>query len=198
VVVAWLLVALTPLLALMLALAQRAALGAQADTAMAAAASLYQAGDPALAQQAYAQLAAQGGGGETLFHNWGAAALRAGDLETAVAALEQAQALAPRNGQVAAALDTARSAVPAESVAVESSNVPAWLPAQITEPIAQRLNRDELALVALGLWVLLAALMLAALAPGRALAGRRLRIGALLVALPVVVLLALSAAALLL
>jgi tetratricopeptide (TPR) repeat protein len=173
----------TPLLALGLLLVRQQSLGAPAAVAMQAAAALYAGGDPALAQQAYSQLVEQGGGGPELAHNLGAAALRAGDLATAVAALEEAQRLAPRDEGVAAALATAREAqqgsagvgpegsqtsgemAPGVAQAAEGTGSSAM--ALLERVQGEWLTANQVALGALGLWVAAGALVLAALAPGR-------------------------------
>ncbi len=221
--VAWLLLLLTVLLAALLLFVRRATLDEQALTTFEAAASLYAGGDPALAQQAYAQLASQGAGGVALLHNWGAAALRAGDLTTAVAALEQAQQMAPRDQALAAALETARAiqvqssgaaaVEPAPAPDAAPETLPAASPAALPTPApesappqglaallapirAQWLAPNELALVALGLWVAFCALLLVALAPTSRRRSRPLRVGALAVAIPVALGLAIALAAL--
>lgn len=197
--VAWLLLLITPLLAALLLVVQRSPMDAQALTTFEAAGALYTAGDPALAQQAYAQLVGQGGGGVALWHNWGAAALRAGDLKTAVSALETAQQHAPRDVELATSLRVAR-AMQAQSASAEGESPAAIAPpnglAALLAPIrAQWLAPDELALAALGLWVLLCALLLVALTPARR-PRRLLRFAALAAALPVALALAVALAAL--
>lgn len=175
---AWLLLITTPLLALGLLLVRQQSLGAPATVAMQAAAALYAGGDPALAQQAYSQLVEQGGDGPELAHNLGAAALRAGDLATAVAALEEAQRLAPRDEGVVAALATAREAQQGSAGALAAEEMaPGVAPAAegagssamalLGRVKGEWLTANQVALGALGLWVAFGALVLAALAPGR-------------------------------
>jgi tetratricopeptide (TPR) repeat protein len=134
------------------ALPGRAETGRNATaTATQAAAQLYAQGDYALAARAYAQLVDQGYGNVELYYNLGLAQYRTGDLPQALANLRQAARLAPRNGQVRAALAELAAAAPAA------------VPAQATGLLSKMaalssrwLTHNELALLALGFWTLVA------------------------------------------
>ena len=122
-----------------------------AATVTQAAAQLYAQGDYALAAQAYAQLIDQGYGNVELYYNRSLAHYRAGDLTQALADLRQAAALAPRNSQIRAAL------------AEIAATAPAVAPGQASGPYdtltilsSRWLTHNELALLALGLWTLVA------------------------------------------
>ena len=145
--------------------------------AMTAANELVAAGHYAEAAQMYEQLIAQGAQDAVLYYNLGSATLALGDAGRAVAAYEQAAALAPRDADIRANLELARQQVRSPvnlSVAHQqalspvnrrSANPLGGL-ADVTRPW---LTVDELALLALGAWLALGLLVFAyrGLQPGR-------------------------------
>jgi tetratricopeptide (TPR) repeat protein len=133
-------------------------------TATQAAAQLYAQGDYALAAQAYTQLIDQGYGNVELYYNLGLAQYGAGDLTQALANLRQAALLAPRNGQVRAALAELAAAAPAAAPAQASG-----LHGALATLSSRWFTHNELALLALGLWTLvMSGLLLGMLGRGSA------------------------------
>lgn len=127
-------------------------------TAIQAAAQLYAQGDYGLAAQAYGQLIDQGYGNVELYYNRGLAHYRAGDLPQALTNLRQAALLAPRNGQVRAALAEIAAAAPG-AASVQAPGLYGTLAA-----LSSRwLTHNELALLALGIWTLVVGGLLTAM-----------------------------------
>ena len=117
---------------------------------------LYAQGEYALAARSYDQLIEQGYDDVELFYNRGLAYHGAGDPAAALTSLRQAAALAPRNAQIRAAL--AEVELAAGAVAAEAADAPRL------NPIGRWVTYDELALLALGTWILvLSGLLIAVL-----------------------------------
>jgi tetratricopeptide (TPR) repeat protein len=133
----------------------------QAALSLAAANGLFVRGEFALAADAYEQLAGQGVADASLYYNLGLAHAQLGDTDRALKSLETAYALAPRDPDVRAALELVRTQiVAAGGVPVLSGDRPGL------DGAAARLSRpwltlDELSIVTLALWIVLAALLLA-------------------------------------
>lgn len=130
--------------------------GVKADTrALSAANALADAGHPAEAVQIYEQLAVQGVRDGALFYNLGNAYYQQGDLSRAIASYERAAALAPRDPDLRHNLALARSQgrlSPAQ---------PAGLLGVLAATSSQWLTVNELAVLALGAWMLFGVLVLA-------------------------------------
>jgi tetratricopeptide (TPR) repeat protein len=124
----------------------------------AAASQLYETGQYALAAQAYQQLADQGYADSALFYNLANAYYRQGDLGHAILNYRRARDLAPRDGDIRANLDLAREQIanPVEGVKGNEN-----LLSHLANFTRNWLTLNELALLALGLWVLLAVLIMA-------------------------------------
>jgi tetratricopeptide (TPR) repeat protein len=150
--------------------------------AMTAANELVAAGHYAEAAQMYEQLIARGARDAALYYNLGNATLSLGDAGRAVAAYEQAAALAPRDPDIRANRTLAQQQVRGQAnrpPAHESAARPAKLPLSerpARGPVTARsagplggladvagrwLTVDELALVALGAWFALGLLLFA-------------------------------------
>ena len=132
----------------------------QAALSLAAANGLLARGEVALAVETYEQIAAHGVADASLYYNLGLARAQLGDTGRALQSLEAAYALAPRDPQVIAALESVREQiVTAGGVPVLSTDRPGLdgVAARISRPW---LTLDELALAALALWIVLAALLL--------------------------------------
>jgi tetratricopeptide (TPR) repeat protein len=156
---------------------------APVDThAIAAANKLVAAGHYAEAAQMYEQLIAQGAKDAALYYNLGNAALLLGDSGRAVAAFEQAAALAPRDADIRANLELARQQTrdrvnqvlapePArtpgnQTVAHQQPRGPVNSPiagplGALADVSSRWLTVDELALLALGAWLALGFLVFA-------------------------------------
>jgi tetratricopeptide (TPR) repeat protein len=130
---------------------------APAVDTMATAQQLYENGHFALASQAYEQLVAQGFGGKALFYNLGNAYYQQGDFGRAILNYRRAQQLAPRDEDIKANLELART---------EVAN-----PVKLSEPtdFLSRIGRlsqnwfalNELGMISLALWLLFAGLVIA-------------------------------------
>lgn len=146
----------------------------QAVTTMVAANALYTGGQYDLAAQAYAQLQAQGRGGQALLYNHGLALLYAGRSAEADALLQRARALYPRDESIRLALAEARRMDAGQAAAAPVELAPAVMPVPgLARLRADWVAADELAALALLLWTGCAALVLAAVRAPR-LATRRL------------------------
>jgi tetratricopeptide (TPR) repeat protein len=124
----------------------------------AAANQLYETGQYALAAQAYQQLVDQGYADSALFYNLGNANYKQGDLGRAILNYRRAERLAPRDEDIQANLELARGQIanPVEQMDGQKS-----LLIQVAGFTRNWLTLNELALLALGLWILLALLMMA-------------------------------------
>ena len=118
---------------------------------------LYEGKQFAQAAQAYQQLVDQGFSDSSLHYNLGNAYFKQGDLGRAIVSYRRAERLAPRDPDIQANLDLARSLTVDQ---IDEDNKQAFLGrmAQFTQAW---LTADELALVALGLWFLFALLFVA-------------------------------------
>lgn len=158
-------------LTLLLSLVLPAGAGSeQPVTAMVAANALYAGGQFDLAAQAYAQLEAQGLGGQALLYNHGLALIEAGRAEEAIEALQRASAQYPRDDDIRAALAEAerleaaqlqaQSAGPVAAAVAPAGPEPAVPPRMLAERVRQSwLAADELAVLALLCWTGTAALL---------------------------------------
>ncbi len=126
-------------------------------TATQAASQLYAQGEYALAAQAYSQLIDQGYGDVALFFNRGLAYHQAGETAKAVASLREAAARAPRNEQIRAALAEIEAAAPPALNAATATEVSPFAMA------TRWLTADELAILALAFWMIIATLLLTAI-----------------------------------
>lgn len=132
----------------------------QAALSLAAANGLYTRGEFALAAGAYEQLAGQGVADASLYYNLGLAHAQLGDTGRALQALETAYALAPRDPDVRAALESVRTQiVAAGGVPILSSDGPG-LDGAVARLSRPWLTLDELSTAVLALWIVLATLLL--------------------------------------
>lgn len=130
---------------------------ARAALALEAAASLYNAGQFPLAAQAIEQVIEQGSDAPSVYYDLGIASLEAEDYARAVESLEKASAGEPRNAVFAEALDRARAGMAAQVSAVDPIAAPQ--PVDTTRAYLawmHVLNANEIALVALAAWSMLA------------------------------------------
>jgi len=153
----------------LLARAEAPAAEAAAE-AMHTAAGLYESGQFGQAAQLYEQLVDQGVVDSTLFYNLGNAYYKQGDPGQAIINYRRAQHLAPRDPDIKANLALARAQ------AVDRVEAPddGGLLSQFGEAVQSRLTLDELAMAALGVWVLTVFLLILT---GAADAGSRWRKG---------------------
>ncbi len=137
------------------ACAPRTTSGAQ----MADANRLYEAGRYSEAAAAYQVLADGGVEDGTLYYNLGNAYFKAGDLGRAILNYRRAQLLLPRDGDVASNLQVARAQTRDRLDADDGGA----LVALARRTLVESTTLDEAAAVAMGLWVLLCALVAVAL-----------------------------------
>lgn len=124
--------------------------------AMTAANQLVAAGHYAEAVHLYDQLIVQGVQDAALYYNLGNAALSLGDASRAVAAYEEAAALAPRDADIRANLALARQQ------ARSQDNMPSThVLGGLADVTSRWLTVDELALLALGAWLTLGLMVFA-------------------------------------
>ena len=127
-----------------------------ATDSMQTANQLYEAGQFSQAAQAYQQIADQGLADSALYFNMGNAYYKQGDFGRAILNYRLAEQLAPRDADIEANLEMARARVAGEEAAVEEAG--------FFDNIAgfgqEYLTLNELALLALGMWVLFVALVL--------------------------------------
>ena len=142
-------------------LANQAQLLAKPSDIMSTANHLYETGQYSQAAQAYQQLVDQGFTESALFYNLGNAYYKAGDYGRAIANYRRAQLLAPRDADIAANLNLARSQVvgqlPEDPPADAASE--GWFSA-LGHWSQQWFTTNELALLALGAWVLFVFLLI--------------------------------------
>lgn len=121
---------------------------------MTAADRLYEAGHYAEAARLYRQLADQGFVDSRLYYNLGTAYYQQGDTANAWIALEKASRLAPRDVDIRANLVQARQALGFSAEPVH----PGWL-GRVADLSGRWLTRDEMAVMALCLWLALGLLV---------------------------------------
>jgi hypothetical protein len=126
---------------------------------MAEANRLYEAGQFAEAVVAYQALVDAGVEDGALYYNLGNAHFKAGDLGRAILNYRRAQALLPRDPDVAANLQLARAQA-VDRLETEDEGVVVGL---VRRVLVEWTTLDEVAGIALGLWVLLCALVVAAI-----------------------------------
>jgi hypothetical protein len=128
---------------------------AAAET-MSTAGLLYEAGHYLQAAQAYQQLVDQGFADSSLFYNLGNAHFKQGDYGRAIVNYRRAQELAPRDGDIEANLALARAQVVDEFEAFESSG----LLNVAGQSVKSWFSINEVAMAALGAWILLVLLVI--------------------------------------
>lgn len=109
---------------------------------------LYENGRYAEATQAYEQLIAQGMANSAVYYNLGNAYMQQGEIGRAILNYKRAQALAPRDPDIAANLALAR----ARTVDRFDGGAPDDLAAIFNTAVQANLTFNQLALLALGLW----------------------------------------------
>ena len=109
---------------------------------------LYENGRYAEATQAYEQLIAQGLANSAVYYNLGNAYMQQGEIGRAILNYKRAQALAPRDADIAANLALAR----AQTVDRFDGGVPDDLVGIFNTAVQANLTFNQLALLALGLW----------------------------------------------
>lgn len=152
---------------LLLVRAATPAAGAAAE-AMRAANGLYESGQFERAAQAYEQLVDQGYVAGALFYNLGNAYYKQEDPGRAIVNYRRAQQLAPRDPEVKANLALARAQTVDRVEAADDGGL--W--SQLGQALRSWFVLDELAMAALGAWVLTVFLLILA---GAARAGSRWR-----------------------
>ena len=125
------------------------------SAAMKLANDLYERGSFVEATQIYQQLADEGYGDSIVFYNLGNAYYKSGDLGRAILNYLRAERLAPRDPDIQDNLQIARDGIVDPFERSEQSA----LAGSIRVP-QLKLSLDELALIALGLWILLALMLL--------------------------------------
>jgi hypothetical protein len=128
---------------------------AAAET-MGTASQLYEAGHYPQAAQAYEQLVDQGFAASALFYNLGNAYFKQGDHGRAIVNYRRAQELAPRDADIEANLTLARTQVVDEFEAVESRGSLSAL----GQVVKSWFSLNEVAMAALGAWILLVLLLI--------------------------------------
>ena len=128
---------------------------AAAET-MGTASQLYEAGHYLQAVQAYQQLVDQGFADSALFYNLGNAYFKQGDHGRAIVNYRRAQELAPRDADIEANLTLARAQAVDEFQAVESSG----FLSTVGQAVKSWFSLNEVAMTALGAWILLVLLMI--------------------------------------
>jgi hypothetical protein len=163
-------------LLLVLVLAGLSACGSETASGaqMAEANRLYEAGQYAEAVVAYQALVDAGVEDGVLYYNLGNAHFKAGDLGRAILNYRRAQALLPRDPDVAANLQLARAQA-IDRLETEDEGVVVGL---VRRVLVEWATLDEVAGVALGLWALLCALVVAAILWRRGRQGLRYVIAA--------------------
>jgi tetratricopeptide (TPR) repeat protein len=127
-----------------------------ADEAMGTANQLYELGQYTQAAQAYQQLVDQGIADSTLFYNLGNAHFKQRDYGRAIANYRRAQELAPRDSDIRTNLELARAQAVDEFEATEDGG----LLSVIGQLVKSWLNLNELAMAALGAWILFVLLVI--------------------------------------
>ncbi len=125
------------------------------SAAMKLANDLYERGSFVEATQIYQQLADEGYGDSIVFYNLGNAYYKSGDLGRAILNYLRAERLAPRDPDIQNNLQIARDGIVDPFERSEQSA----LAGSIRVP-QLKLSLDELALIALGLWILFALMLL--------------------------------------
>lgn len=129
---------------------------AAAGETMHTASRLYESGQYAQAAQAYQQLAGQGFADSALFYNLGNAYFKQGDHGRAILNYRRAQQLAPRDPDIEANLSLARSRTADQFEAAEESGFLVLL----GKSVQQRFALNEVAMAALGAWILFVFLLI--------------------------------------
>ena len=126
-----------------------------AEEAMSAANQLYESGQFGLATQAYVQLVEQGSADVALFYNLGNAYLQQGDYGRAILNYRRAQELDPLDADVQSTLDLARAQTLDEfNAADEGGYAGDGLIRVAGRTVKSRFSLNELAMAALGAWML--------------------------------------------
>lgn len=138
-------------------------------TEMAEANRLYEAGQFAEAAAAYQALADTGVEDGAFYYNLGNAYLKANDLGRAILNYRRAQQLLPRDADVAANLRLARAQTRDQLEEVDSGLVVGF----VRRFLVEWTTREEAAAIALGLWIVLCALVVVAILWPRRRSGLR-------------------------
>lgn len=118
---------------------------------------LYEAGQFGQAAQAYQQLADQGFADSVLFYNLGNAHFKQGDFGRAILNYRRAEQFAPRDPDIEANLNLARAQTVDQLEVTDSGG----FFSRLTQFRREWLTLNELAMATLGLWMLLAFLLMA-------------------------------------
>jgi hypothetical protein len=127
-----------------------------AHEAMGTANQLYEMGRFTQAAQAYQQLADQGVVDSALFYNLGNAYFKQGNYGRAIVNYRRAQELAPRDADIKANLEMARAQAVDDFEVMQESD----LPSVIGQSVKGWLSLNELAMAALGAWILFVLLVI--------------------------------------
>jgi len=117
---------------------------------------VYEAGQFEQAVQAYEQLVAQGYEDSVLFYNLGNAYYKQGDYGRAILNYRRAQRLGPRDPDIEANLALARAQAVDQFEVKDHGN----LLSQVGKAVQGRFSLDELAMAALGAWILFVLLLI--------------------------------------
>jgi len=128
---------------------------AAAET-MGTASQLYEKGQFSQAAQAYQQLADQGFSDSSLFYNLGNAHFKQGDYGRAIVNYRRAQGLAPRDADIKANLALARAQAVDEFEAAENGGALSL----VGQSVKSGFSLDEVAMAALGAWILFVLLII--------------------------------------
>lgn len=151
------------LLTLALVVALAMALPGRADyqDAITAANNLYLAGEYAAAARIYEQIISQGHAADSAVqYNLGNAYLQQGDVSRALPRFEQAASLSPRDGDILANLEAARALAAGMRAGPSTTAATPLLLSELTAASAW-LSLNELALLALAVWLAVGFLLLA-------------------------------------
>jgi tetratricopeptide (TPR) repeat protein len=128
-----------------------------ASDAMSTANQLYDAGQFSQAAQSYQQLVDQGFADSALFYNLGNAYFKQADYGRAILYYRRAEQLAPRDADIKANLELARTQIVDQSPEIETQE---GLLSSVGRWTQQWLTVNELAISVLGVWVLFVFLMI--------------------------------------
>ena len=131
---------------------------AKPSDTMSTANQLYETGQYSQAAQAYQQLVDQGFTDSALFYNLGNAYFKEGDYGRAIVNYRRAQLLAPRDTDIAANLDLARGQIIDQPGETGESNQGVF--SAIGHWTRNWLTMNEVAMFALGAWILLVFLLI--------------------------------------
>ncbi len=131
-----------------------------AKETMATANQLYESSQFAQAAQGYEQLIDQGFTDSTLYYNLGNAYFKQGDYGRAILNYRQAEQLAPRDADIQANLELARAKIAGQAAETAADSPSVGFFSRLGHWTQRRLTVNELAMLTLGLWFAIVALVI--------------------------------------